>query len=230
MEIKKSPKADLEKDVFLSVLLGLLVSISLVFVSLQWKTASNNGDLVSSNLNIADVDEAMLIQEEQKPEEPEPPKPEQKVEEIQAELPEEFKVVDNDKKVQTIKFVSTDEDKPLPPPPPPAPAEEEEAQQIFEIVEQAPEFPEGDVSKWVGNHMEYPQIAAENGIQGRVIVQFVIERDGSVSQIKVARGVDPSLDKEAMRVVGKMPKWKPGMQRGKPVRFRYTLPVVFRLQ
>lgn len=230
MEIKKSPKADLEKDVFLSVLLGLLVSISLVFVSLQWKTASNNGDLVSSNLNIADVDEAMLIQEEQKPEEPEPPKPEQKVEEIQAELPEEFKVVDNDKKVQTIKFVSTDEDKPLPPPPPPAPAEEEEAQQIFEIVEQAPEFPEGDVSKWVGNNMEYPQIAAENGIQGRVIVQFVIERDGSVSQIKVARGVDPSLDKEAMRVVGKMPKWKPGMQRGKPVRFRYTLPVVFRLQ
>lgn len=230
MEVKKSPKADLEKDVLLSVLLGLLVSISLVFVSLQWKTATSTGDLVSNNLNIADLDEALLIQDEQKPDEPEPPKPEQKVEEIQAELPEEFKVVDNDKKVQTIKFVSIDEQKPLPPPPPPAPADEEEAQQIFEIVEQNPEFTAGDLNKWLADHIEYPAIAAENGIQGRVIVQFVIERDGSASQIKIARGVDPSLDKEAMRVVGLMPKWKPGMQRGKPVRFRYTLPVVFRLQ
>lgn len=229
MEIKKSPKADLEKDVFLSVLLGLLVSISLVFVSLQWKSSNDNGELATNSLNIADIDDALLIQDQEKPEEVEPPKPE-KVEEIQAELPEEFKVVDNDKKVQTIKFVSTDEDKPLPPPPPPGPAEEEEAQQIFEIVEQNPEFTDGDLNQWLSKNIEYPTIAAENGIQGRVIVQFVIERDGSATQIKVVRGVDPSLDKEAMRVVSKMPKWKPGMQRGKPVRFRYTLPVVFRLQ
>ena len=90
-------------------------------------------------------------------------------------------------------------------------------------------FP-GDINKWLGKNVKYPVIAQENNIQGRVTVQFVIERDGSITDVKVLRGVDPSLDKEAVRVVKSMPKWKPGKQRGKPVRVSYTVPINFRLQ
>jgi protein TonB len=84
--------------------------------------------------------------------------------------------------------------------------------------------------KFLSENIKYPVIAQENGIQGRVICNFVVERDGSITDVQVVRGVDPSLDKEAVRVIQSMPKWKPGMQRGKPVRVRFTLPVVFRLQ
>ena len=95
-----------------------------------------------------------------------------------------------------------------------------------------PEFPGGQAAmmKWLSKNINYPPIAAENNIQGRVMVSFVVEPNGSISNVKIVRGVDPNLDKEAMRVVGKMPKWKPGMQTGKPVRARFTLPVQFRLQ
>ena len=109
-----------------------------------------------------------------------------------------------------------------------APAEEE----VFDMVEQAPQFPGGqqELMAWLGKNIRYPVIAQENGIQGRVICQFVVGSDGSVRDIKVMRGVDPSLDKEAMRVIQSMPKWIPGRQNGKAVSVRYTLPVTFRLQ
>ena len=87
-----------------------------------------------------------------------------------------------------------------------------------------------ELNKYLSKNIQYPEIAADNGIQGRVIVGFVIEKDGKPSQVKVLRGVDPALDKEAVRVVQSMPAWKPGKQRGKPVRQRFTLPVQFRLQ
>ena len=104
----------------------------------------------------------------------------------------------------------------------------EVAQKIFDVVEQQPQFP-GNLNQYLRDHINYPTIAQENGIQGKVIVQFVVERDGSITQVNVIRGVDPSLDKEAVRVVKRMPKWTPGMQDGKPVRVRFTLPVNFRL-
>ena len=93
-----------------------------------------------------------------------------------------------------------------------------------------PQFPGGDVTKWLAKNTRYPMIAQENGIQGKVFVQFVIEKDGSISNVKVLRPVDPSLDKEAIRVVSSMPKWKPGKQRGKAVRVSYTVPINFQLQ
>ena len=93
-----------------------------------------------------------------------------------------------------------------------------------------PQFPGGSVQKWIAKNVKDPMIAQENNIQGKVFVQFVIEKDGSVSDVKVARSVDPSLDKEAIRVVKAMPKWKPGKQRGKPVRVSYTVPINFQLQ
>ena len=110
--------------------------------------------------------------------------------------------------------------------------EEVEEQQIFQVVEEMPEFPGGmaECMKWLGKNIKYPTISQENGVQGRVTVNFVVNADGSIVDVKVLRGVDPYLDKEALRVVGLMPKWKPGKQRGKEVRVKYTLPVMFRLQ
>lgn len=110
--------------------------------------------------------------------------------------------------------------------PEPKPAEDK----IFDVVEQQPTFKEGDVRAWLARNMQYPPVAAENGIQGRVVVGFVVERDGSISHVQVLRGVDPSLDKEAVRVVKSMPKWNPGMQNGSPVRVKYNVPVQFKLQ
>ena len=110
--------------------------------------------------------------------------------------------------------------------PEPKPAEDK----IFDVVEQQPTFKEGDVRAWLARNMQYPPVAAENGIQGRVVVGFVVERDGSISHVQVLRGVDPSLDKEAVRVVKAMPKWNPGMQNGSPVRVKYNVPVQFKLQ
>lgn len=113
---------------------------------------------------------------------------------------------------------------------PEPPKHEEEQDKIFEVVEQKPQFPGGSVNGWLADHIKYPVVAAENGISGRVVVQFVVERDGSVSQVRVVRGVDPSLDKEAQRVISSMPKWIPGKQNGQAVRSRFTVPVTFRLQ
>lgn len=107
-----------------------------------------------------------------------------------------------------------------------------EEYKVFEVVEQMPSFPGGDVAlmQYLSKNIKYPPVAEEMGIQGRVICTFVVERDGSVSDIRIARSVDPSLDKEAIRVVSGMPKWIPGRQNGQMVRVKYTLPVTFRLQ
>ena len=103
---------------------------------------------------------------------------------------------------------------------------------MFDVVEQMPQFPGGDAAlfEYLSTHIKYPTIAEENGVQGRVIVTFVVERDGSITDVKVVKSVDPSLDKEASRVVQGMPKWIPGKQNGDPVRVKYTVPVTFRLQ
>ena len=114
-------------------------------------------------------------------------------------------------------------------PEPPKPVEENK---VFDVVEQMPSFPGGmgALMNWLSQNIKYPVIAAENGVQGRVIVQFVVEKDGSITDVKVAKSVDPSLDKEAARVVGSMPHWIPGKQNGSAVRVKYTVPVTFKLQ
>ena len=117
------------------------------------------------------------------------------------------------------------------PPPPPAP-KPEVATKVFDVVEEMPSFPGGNAAlmSYLNSNTKYPVVAQENGVQGRVIVSFVVERDGSISDVKVARSVDPSLDREAQRVVKSMPRWTPGKQNGQTVRVKYTVPVVFRLQ
>ena len=103
---------------------------------------------------------------------------------------------------------------------------------VFDVVEQMPSFPGGPqaLMEYLGNNVKYPPVAAELGLQGRVVVSFVVERDGSLTDVKVERSVDPSLDKEAVRVVKSMPRWIPGKQKGKEVRVKFNVPVAFRLQ
>ena len=107
-----------------------------------------------------------------------------------------------------------------------------EVEKVFEVVEQMPTFPGGDkaLMDYLSNNIKYPAVAQENGVQGRVVISFVVEKDGSITDVKVARSVDPSLDKEATRVVKSMPRWIPGRQNGSPVRVKYNVPVAFRLQ
>ncbi len=230
MEIKKAPGADLERSKGISLLLGLAVAISVMFVTLEWRTSSG-GTVASVGYDDMMVDDALLIMDEQQEEQPEEiQQPEQQVE---AQLPDDFRVVDDNQEVAKISFVSADEARPLPPPVAgPAVVEPEETDEIFTIVEEPTEFPGGigELMKWLGKNINYPEIALSNNIQGRVMVKFVVERDGSASNVEVLRGVDPALDKEAVRVVKMMPKWKPGKQRGKPVRQSFVLPVQFKIQ
>ena len=116
-------------------------------------------------------------------------------------------------------------------PPPPAP-KPEVSNKVFDVVEEMPHFPGGPAAlqAFLSSNTKYPVVAQENGVQGRVIVSFVVERDGSITDVRVVRSVDPSLDREASRVVRSMPRWSPGKQNGSTVRVKYTVPVVFRLQ
>jgi len=114
---------------------------------------------------------------------------------------------------------------------PKADNEETDEGEIFQVVEEMPEFP-GGMEKalvFLAKNIKYPSIAREQGVQGLVLIGFVVETDGSIGKVSVSRGVDPALDEEAIRVIKAMPKWKPGKQKGKPVRVKYTVPVNFRL-
>ncbi len=235
MEVKKSPKANLEKGKSLSFLMGLVLALSVVFVALEWHSMDATGDGDADKVDISDIEDVMFIPDQQQ--QPETPPEETPVETVEVALPEEFKVVDNDKEVAKIALVSVDEKKPLPTTVPvitqAPPQEVEQEAQIFEFVESNPVPPGGSqeaLLKWIGRTLQYPEIAAENGVQGKVIVQFVVEKDGSITKATVVRGVDASLDKEALRVINKMDKWQPGKQGGKPVRVKYTLPIQFKLQ
>lgn len=104
-------------------------------------------------------------------------------------------------------------------------------EKVYDVVEEMPQFPGGPSAlfEYLFNNLQYPVVAEENGVQGRVIVTFIVEKDGSISNAKVVKAVDPSLDKEAIRLVESMPNWIPGKQNGEPVRVKYTVPVTFRL-
>ena len=134
-------------------------------------------------------------------------------------------------KDRTVEAVRSDIAVAAPPPPPAAP-KPEVSNKVFDVVEEMPHFPGGNgaLMAYLNGNIKYPVVAQENGVQGRVIIAFVVERDGSITDVKVARSVDPSLDREAMRVVKSMPKWSPGKQNGSTVRVKYTVPVQFRLQ
>ena len=225
MHIKKSEQASLEKDKLVYVLMGLVFVLSLVYVALEWTERE------VTKYEVTDME--FLFEEEvdiqQTSQETPPPPPPPAVQEVEV-----LNVVEDNVETESIE-ISTEDDKEevVIAAPVEAPVEEEEEEVIFVIVEQNAEFPGGQkaLMKYLAENIKYPVIAQESGLQGRVICQFVVNKDGSIEDIQVVRSAgDKSLDNEAVRVIKTMPKWNPGKQRGKAVRVRFTLPVVFKLQ
>jgi protein TonB len=226
MEEKKSPKANLENKKLMFMQIGLIISLIVAWLAFEYKSYDKR-EIDPSLLRQTEVVEEEMVeitkQEEMKPQPVEMPKQTTQLE-----------IVDDDVEVEDIEInVETDQNEVIEEYVPVEVEEEEVVEaEVFTIVEQMPSFPGGDAKmyEYLGKNIKYPQIARETGIQGRVFVNFVVEPDGSVSNVKVLRGIGGGCDEEAMRVVKGMPKWSPGKQRGKTVRVSYTLPVVFKLQ
>ena len=228
MEIKKSPKADLEGKKTTGLLIGLVLILAAMFVAFEW---TKRDVVITAGSGIVDVpfeEEMVPITEQEEPKQAPPPPEAPKVEEV-------LQIAENDADVEES-TIQSNEDKgeavEIKYVPEVVEEEEVEEQQIFQVVEEMPEFPGGmaECLKFLAKNIKYPTIAQENGVQGRVIVQFVVNQDGSIVDPVVVRSVYPYLDKEALRVIQMMPKWKPGKQRGKAVRVKYTVPVTFKLQ
>ena len=227
MEIKKSEKADLEKGKGTSILIGFVMALAVMFVALEWteREVEDNSELFMARETTI-TEEMVPITLPEKKTVPPPPAAVAKADII--------KIVDDDADIEEDIMVSTEDQvewvdlddydyvevEPEP--------EEEE---VFMVVEDAPEFPGGinALLEYLKKNIKYPAICRDNNIQGRVIVSFVVNKDGKIVDPEVVKGVNPSLDKEALRVISTMPNWKPGYQRGKPVRVKYSVPVNFRL-
>lgn len=229
MELKKTPKADLENKKSLFIQIGLVVSLAICLYGFESTDRVAQVESLGSAEGQVVEEEIIPItrQEEVKP--PPPPPPPKVVDmlvivddntDIKDELEIEDSEADDKTAINAVMQVSNEKE------------EKEEEAPVFFIVEEMPEFPGGDAAlrAFIAQSVKYPTIAQENGIQGKVYVNFVVGKDGSISQAKIARGVDPALDKEALRVVNSLPKWKPGKQGGKPVRVSYTVPINFVLQ
>ena len=227
MEIKKSERANLEKGKSTSLLIGFVMALAVMFVALEWtqRDVEDNSDIYGVK-DVSLNEEMVPITLPEKKTVPPPPAAVTKAEIIEiveddAEIEEDIMASFEDNvewvDLSEIDYVEVE----------PEPEEEE----IFMVVEQAPEFPGGTnaLYDYLRKNMKYPAICRESGITGRVIVSFTVNKDGSIVDVEVVKGVHPQMDKEAVRVVSAMPKWKPGEQRGKPVRCRFNLPVNFRL-
>ena len=229
MEVKKTPKADLENRRTLYTEIGLVVALLVVWGAFSYSTKEKAVASLGEDTQVVEVEDMVPIAQETPPPPPEAPK-------IPV-LSDQIDIVEDDIKVDD-NFMSLEDDANLG-------VEimdyvEEVKEEVveeeaipFQLVEEKPSFNGGDAnefSKWVNSKLQYPEIAKENGVQGRVTLQFTVNPDGSVSNVKVLRGVDSSLDKEAVRVVSMSPKWKPGKQRDRAVKVTYTFPVIFQLR
>lgn len=229
MEIKKTPKADLENKKSTWLLVGYVIVLAFMFIAFEWTKRDIKIDTSQAITDLVFEEEIIPITEQ--PEQAAPPPPP-----AVPPIAETLTIVEDDADVEETTIATSEETNQaveIKYVPVAVEEEEPEEQTIFEVVEQMPEFPNGGMAglmQYLSKNIKYPTIAQENGTQGRVTVQFVVNRDGSIVDAKVLRGVDPYLDKEAIRVISSMPKWKPGMQLGKAVRVKYTVPVMFRLQ
>ena len=231
MEIKKSSKANLENKKLLFTEIGLIIALAAVYFAFDWSTAEKQVSVFEETAEVVEAEEMVPITQETPPP---PPTAAPKIPILSDQIDivdDEIQVDDNlfmnleddaSMGVEIMDYVETVEEEVV----------EEEAIP-FQFVEEKPSFMGGDAnafSKWVNERLVYPEIAKENGVSGRVTLQFTVNTDGTVSNIKVLRGVDPSLDKEAVRVVSMSPKWTPGKQRDRAVKVTYTFPVIFQLR
>ncbi|MBQ0044210.1 MAG: energy transducer TonB [Bacteroidales bacterium] len=230
MEEKKTPKANLENKKLLFVEIGLCISLAVVLGAFEYGTKEKQAAGFEEEVALVEEEEMIPITQETPPPPPETPKIpvlsdniDIVDDEIQVDDDMFMNLEDNDNLgVEISDYVEEVEEEVI----------EEEAIP-FQLVEEKPSFNGGDAnefSKWVNGRLQYPEIAKENGVQGRVTLQFTVETDGRVTNVKVLRGVDPSLDAEAVKVVSSSPKWKPGKQRDRAVRVTYTFPVIFQLR
>jgi len=219
MEPKKSPKADLEKRKNLYFQVGLIFTLAVIWFALEYKSyetsAFDLGDLMMDDIE----EEIIPITEQEVKPPPPPPVEELIIVEDEVELEEELEVEDMEVDEETeIEIVEEEE--------------EIDEDEIFTVVEQMPQFGGGDADlmNYLAKNIKYPAMAKESGISGIVYVTFVVNSKGEIVDVKILRGIGGGCDKEAVRVVKKMPKWKPGKQRGKPVSVQYNLPVRFVLR
>ena len=228
MEPKKSEKANLENKKSMFIQVGLIVALLVCLGAMEWTSGQKKDSAFAGMTEEAIEEEQIPVTEETPPEEM--PPPEVTVTDL-FEIVEDDVVIDNEVKFEDDE---TSEDKVVEIYAPVLQAEEEEVEEeIFVIVEDMPKFKGGDINKfreWVQKRVRYPELAAENGIQGRVFITFVVETNGNVSNVTVSRSVDQLLDDAAKEAVMASPKWEPGMQRGRPVRVRYSIPIIFQLQ
>lgn len=234
MQVKKSPKANLEKRKFLFTEIGLVLALALCLWAFEMTSeelgTSSLGDLSANDLMEEEID--VTSRDEQQPE-PETPEPEVQEEQII----EELVVVDDDVKVDDIRINTEADDKTktntnIVPASDFKIEDDEYIEPVaFAIVEDKPMFPGGEAALmgFIRQNTTYPPTAKELGVQGRVFVQFVIDVNGKVTQVKIAQGVDQYLDTEALRVVNLLPNWTPGKQRGKKVPVTYIVPINFKL-
>jgi protein TonB len=228
MELKKNEKANLENKKSLFLQIGLILALIICIVALEWTSGQKRDSIFDGMTEEAIEEEQIPVTEETPPEEMPPP---------EVTVTDLFEIVEDDVVIENeVRFEDdeTSEDKVVEIYAPVLQAEEEETEdEIFVIVEDMPKFRGGDINKfreWVQKRVRYPELAAENGIQGRVFISFVVETNGNVSNVTVTRSVDALLDDAAKEAVAASPRWEPGMQRGRPVRVRYSIPIIFQLQ
>lgn len=238
MEIKKSKKADLEGQKGTGLLIGYILALAMLFVAFEWTERDYiETEPVLYAASAAPMEEEVIPVTQPIFQSAAPPPADA------PEVPEILNIVENDQEIadETIESSEATNEAisgpaaPVSGPVVQGPVVTEEASDegtVFQVVEQMPEFPGGmkALMKFLSDNIRYPSVAQDNGIQGRVMLDFVVNKDGSIVDVHVLKGVDTSLDNEAVRVVKSMPKWRPGRQRGKAVRVKYVLPVVFRLQ
>ncbi len=230
METKKSPKADLENYRSIFILIGLIIGLALIYWIMGYSVKNVKIQDLQANQQ-ADVEEEQVIYTKRELQPPPPPPPKQQLSDI-------IEVVNNDVNLKddynfdietdesdTISFedYDTGDEQPI-----------EEDNKIYNLTDlsQLPQFPGGEAAlrRYVAEHIQYPEQAAENDIQGTVYVRFVVTKTGKVGKVEVLRSVDPLLDQEAIRVVKTLPKFKPGMQGGHPVNVWFILPITFKLE
>lgn len=229
MEIKKSPNADLKNRKLLFIEIGFVVALLITLGAFEWTSKEKKeAALTAENTELVE-EEIIPITQDTPPPPPEAPKIPVLSDQIDI-VDDNIEVDDNimnleddsNMAVEIKEYVEEVQEEVV----------EEEAIP-FQLVEEKPKFQGGDAnafSAWVAKNLNYPEIAKENGVQGRVMLQFTVNPNGSVSDVKVLRGIDPSLDKEAVRVVSSSPKWTPGRQRDRAVKVTYTFPVIFQLR
>ncbi len=227
MKAKKTSKANLEKKRFLFLEIGLVIVLGIILIALEWATRpSRTGNL---NFLFEDIgDEEMMMITRHQVKKPELPPPPPKVVDV-IDIVDNSRKLDNPYEFENMRFTEDLKFEIMPY------KEEKSDDEEFDffVVEERPKFQGGDENnfrKWIQDHLKYPDIAAENGISGKVYMQFTINSKGEVVDVKIIRGVDPALDKEAFRVVNSSPLWEPGKQRDVPVNVRFSFPIFFVLQ